>query len=185
MKSKIFTKLFFVFLMVSGTVLFSACSDDDDATPLTSTNSATATIGTTAFTSVKMNASTESFMGVTVINLDYINQAGDTIKLGIYDLTPVGEPAKYDMSQNGGNGIEIQADFLINYVKADGTEYMPSDGGLANPSNGDKGTLTITAHDKSAKVIKGTFSGGLTYYDFDTDARERVTITNGNFEAKY
>lgn len=148
MKSKILSNLFCAILMVTASVLFSGCSgNDDDTAPLTSNNSATAMIGTTTFTSVKLNASTESFFGQTLINLDYINQGGDTLRLGIFEGSP-DKTMTYEMKMN-----DVEIGFILNYSKKDRTEYAPGDG--------DKGTLTITAHDKSAKVIKGTFNGKL------------------------
>ncbi|MGV3538320.1 MAG: hypothetical protein ACO1OQ_00825 [Rufibacter sp.] len=170
MQFKIFTNLFTAVLLLSGAVLFSACSDDEETTPLTSTNSATATIGTTTFTSVKLNTTTESFFGETIINLDYINQAGDTLKLGIFEGSP-DKTVTYEMKMN-----EVDLGFLLNYDKKDGSEYAPGDG--------DKGTLTITAHDKSARVIKGTFSGQLSPFDFNSTS-SGINVTNGQFEAKY
>lgn len=71
---------------------------------------------------------------------------------------------------------EADLGFILNYNKKDGTEYAPVDG--------HKGSLTITAHDKSAKVIKGTFNGQLGPFDYNSTLPS-ITVTNGQFEAKY
>jgi len=173
MRFKNFTNLMYALLVVAGTVGFSGCSKDEDENQnpaVTSSNSASATIGTTNFTSTKMVASTESIGGLTWIELSYISQAGDTLAFGIEGTTTnTGQKYTYQIVPN-----VIETDYLTNYTKADGTMYIPS--------NNNKGEMTITLHDKTAKIIKGTFSRSLTSFDTDSTV---VNITNGKFEAKY
>jgi len=183
MRLKIFTNLLYAFLVVAGTIGFSGCSDkekEEEKPAVTSSNSASATIGTTNFVSTKMVASTELLLpGVTIIDLSYINQAGDTLTFGIIEAAKTGDKLTYEVATDGPE-INIEAGYEINYIKVNGTEYIPS--------NGNKGEMTITLHDKTAKIIKGTFSGSLTSFDFDdpfNPDKEVVNITNGKFEAKY
>ncbi|PIQ22182.1 MAG: hypothetical protein COW65_04635 [Cytophagales bacterium CG18_big_fil_WC_8_21_14_2_50_42_9] len=180
MRLKNFTNLLYAFLVVAGTIGFSGCSDkeEEEKPAVTSSNSASATIGTINFVSTKMVVSSDTFAGATYIDLDYINQAGDTLTIGIIGAVKTGDKLTYAVDPDG--SIDIEDGYGMNYFKVDGTEYILS--------NGNKGELTITLHDKTAKVIKGTFSGSLTSFDFDSEFgsdKEVVNITNGKFEAKY
>jgi len=172
MRFKNFTNLMYALLVVAGTVGFSGCSKDEDENQnpaVTSSNSASATIGTTNFVSTKMIAVTGSDSGITLLNLKYINQPGDTLSIAVIDLVNVntGEKLTYDTDFN-----TLALDYILNYTKVDGSEYFPS--------NDSKGELTVTLHDKTAKIIKGTFSGTI------NDENEMpVNVTNGKFEAKY
>lgn len=182
MRLKNFTNLLYAFLVVAGTIGFSGCSDkDEEEKPaVTSSNSASATIGTTNFVSTKMVASTELLLpGVNYIDLSYINQAGDTLTFGIIEAAKTGDKYTYEIAPDGLE-VDFEDGYILTYIKVNGMMYVPS--------NGNKGEMTITLHDKTAKIIKGTFSGSLTSFDFDSEFgsdKEVVNITNGKFEAKY
>jgi len=179
MRLKNFTNLMYAFLVVAGTMGFSGCSEEEEEKPaVTSSNSASATIGTNNFVSTKMISSSDTFAGATYIDLNYINQAGDTLTFGIIGAVETGDKLTYEIDPDG--EIDLEDGYGMNYIKVDGKEYIPS--------NGNTGELTITLHDKTAKVIKGTFSGSLTLFDFDNEfgsSNEVVDVTNGKFEAKY
>ena len=165
--------------MVAATALLLASCDDKDkeevSPTLTSTNSATANIGTSSFTSTKLNATVDSLFDTPVLMLDYLNQGGDTLRFFFFlEAAREGEKYRYSSALN-----TLELGFLMNYVRK-------SDGANFNPSEGDTGELTISTYDKEAKIVKGTFTGTLSSYDDvnDNDG-EKIAVTNGKFEAKY
>jgi len=172
MRFKNYTNLFYAFLVVAGTMGFSGCSKDEekDQTPTgTSSSLATAKIGTNNFVSSQVITSTEFFEGLTFIEISYINKSADTLTINIKGGARTGEKLANEV-----NGNDTEFNFGLNYTKVDGTDYTLSDG--------NKGEMTITSHDKTAKIIKGTFSGSLTSFDFNNDL---LNVTKGKFEAKY
>lgn len=146
-------------------VTFASCKKDDDTDPTTtggggggSTEFAVTVDGTTwsnitttAFRNKDNRLIIEGKMGVESVVLV---MPGD-IAVGSYTM---GAPNQQ-----------------INY---NGT-YKPSD--LADPFGSAAGTLKITAHDKTAKTIKGTYDFTATSLDGQTQKK----VTGGSFDVTY
>lgn len=141
----------------------------------TTTNPANNTPAYTSSFSYKKNGASQTANSVTtsIINLggfSYIAIAGNSASpaqvLNLW-IDPSSVPGNYTFGFVGDS-------YVMQYSNpALPAAYTTSDGG----------NLNITKHDKSAKIIEGTFYG--TVYDDIFSPTDSIVISSGSFKAKY